>query len=87
MWKQLGIKMTKYADPKRTLPIVYKVGNAVILSTAHLELKWPSRNLDHKFIDSFQIQQLLSPTVLRLMHPNNCKTHSKMYVAEVERFV
>ena len=54
-------RMSKFANTRRTPPPVYKVGNAVMLSTAHLTLKRPSRILDHKFIRPFQIQQLISP--------------------------
>ena len=46
-------RMTKYADTRRTPPPAYKVGDAVMLSTAHLKLKRPSRKLDHKFIGPF----------------------------------
>ena len=33
--------------------------DAVMLSTAHLTLKRPSRKLDHKFIGPFLTQQLI----------------------------
>ena len=49
-------RMTKYADTGRTPHPAYKVGNAVMLSTADLKLKTPSWKLDHKFIAPFQIQ-------------------------------
>ena len=80
-------RMTKYADTRRTPPPAYKVGNAVMLSTAHLKLKRPSQKLDHKFIGPFQIQQLISPTALRLTLPHKWKTHPTFHVAEVEPFV
>ena len=62
-------RMTKYADTRRTTPWAYKVGDAVMPSTAHLKLKRPSRKMDHKFIGPFQIQQLISPTAVRLTLP------------------
>ena len=37
-------RMSKYANTRRIPPPAYKVGNAVMLSTAHLTLKRPSRN-------------------------------------------
>ena len=58
-----------------------------MLSTAHLKLKRPARKLDHKFIGPFQIQQLISPTAVRLTHPHKWKTHPTFHVAEVEPFV
>ena len=63
-------RMTKYADTRRIPPLAYRVGNAVMLSTAHLKLKRASRKLDHKFICLFQIQQLISRTLvgLTLLH-------------------
>ena len=45
--------MTKYADTKRAPPLAYKVGDVVMLSTARLTLKRPSRQLDYKFISPF----------------------------------
>ena len=63
-------RMIKYANTRRTPPLAYKVGDAVMLSTAHLTLKRPSRKLDQKFIGPFQIQQLISPTVVRLTLPH-----------------
>ena len=48
-------RITKYADTRRKPPPAYKVGDAVMLSTAHLKLKSPSRKLDHKFIGPIQI--------------------------------
>ena len=80
-------RMMKYADTRRTPPLAYKVGDAVMLSTAHLKLKRPSRKLDHKFIGPFQIQQLISPTAVRLTLPHQWKTHPTFHVAEVEPFV
>ena len=47
-------RMTKYTDTRRTPPTAYKVGVAVMLSTAHLKLKRPSRKSDHKFIGHFR---------------------------------
>ena len=79
--------MAKYADTRRTPPPAYKVGDAVMLSTAHLKLKRPSRKLDHKFIGPFQIQQLITPTAVRLTLPHQWKTHPTFHVTEVEPFV
>ena len=79
--------MSKYADTRRTPPPAYKVGDAVLLSTARLKLKRPSWKLNHKFISPFQIQQLISPTAVRLTLPNNWKTHPTFHVTEVEPFV
>ena len=80
-------RMTKYADTSRTPPLAYKVGDAVMLSTAHLKLRRPSWKLDHKFIGPFQIQQLISTTAVRLTLPHKWKTHPTFHVAEVEPFV
>ena len=77
----------KYTDTRRTPPLAYKVGNVVMLSTAHLSLKRPSRKLDYKFIGPFQIQPLISPTAVRLTLPYEWKTHPTFHIAEVEQFV
>ena len=79
--------MTKYADTRRMTPPADKVGDAVMLSSAHLKLRRPSRKLDHKFIGPFQIQQLISPTAVRLTLPQKWKTHPTFHVADVEPFV
>ena len=79
--------MTKYADTRRAPPPAYKVGDAVMLSTAHLTLQRPSRKLDHKFISPFQIQQLISPTAVRLTLPHKWRTHPTFHVADVEPFM
>ena len=79
--------MTKYADTGRTPLPAYKVGDAVMLSTAHLSLNGPSRKLDHKFIGPFQIQQLIFPTAVRLTLPHKWRTHPTFYVAVVKPFV
>ena len=80
-------RMTKYADTRRTPPLAYKLGDAVILSAAHLTLKRPSRKLHHIFIGHFQIQKLISPIAVRLTHPYQWKTHPTFHIAEVEPFV
>ena len=80
-------RITKYADTRRTAPPAHKEGDAVMLSTAHLKLKRPSWKLDHKFIGPFQIQQLISPTAVRLTLPHKWKTHPTFHVAEVKPFV
>ena len=80
-------RMIKYADTRRTPPPAYKVGDAVMLSTAHLKLKRPSQKLDHKFSGPFQIQQLISPIAVRLTLPHQWKTHPTFDVAEVKPFM
>ena len=59
-------RMTNFADTRWTLPQDYKVGDGVMLSTANLKLKRPSRKLNNKIIGPFQIHQLISSTVVRL---------------------
>ena len=80
-------QMTKYTDTRRTPPPAYKVDDAVMLSTANLTLKRPSRKLDQKFFGPFQIQQLISPTEVRLTLPHKWGTYPTFHVAEVEPFV
>ena len=80
-------RMTKYTDTRRTPPPAYKVGDAVMLSTAHLKLRRPSQKLDHKFIGPFQIPPVISHTAVRLTLPHLWKTHPTFHVAEVEPFV
>ena len=80
-------QMMKYAYTRRTPSPAYKVGDAVMLSTSHLTLKRPSRKLDHKFISPFQIQQLISPTAVRLTLPHKWRTHPTFHVAAVKPFL
>ena len=79
--------MTKYADTRRKPPPAYKVGDAVMLSTAHLKIKRPSWKLDHKFIGPFQIPQLIYPTAVTLTLSHKWKTHCTFHIAEVKPFV
>ena len=80
-------RITKYTNTRRTPPPAYKVGNAVMLSTTYLKFKMCSRKLDHEFIGPIQIQQLISPTAVRLTVPHKWKTHPTFHVAECEPFV
>ena len=80
-------KMSKYSNTRRTPPPAYNVGDAVMLSTAHLKLGRPSLKLDHKFIRPFQIQQFISPTEVRLTHPHQWNTHTTFQIIEVELLV
>ena len=80
-------RITKYSDTRRTPPPAYNVGDAVMLSTAHLKLGRPSLKLDHKFIRPFQIQQFISPTEVRLTHPHQWNTHTTFQIIEVELLV
>ena len=82
-----GERMPKYTESRRTPPLAYKVGDDVMLSTAHLKLKRPSPKLDQHFISPFQIQQHISPTVLRLTLRHKWKMHPTFHVTDVELFV
>ena len=77
-------RMIKYTDTRRTPPLAYKVSDAVMLTTAHLKLKRPSRKLEYKCIGPFQIQHLISPTAVRLTLPHQWNTHPTFHVVEVK---
>ena len=59
--------MMKYTDTNRRPFPAYKVNDVVMLFSNYLSLKRPSWELELKFIGLFQIQQLISTTMVRIM--------------------
>ena len=76
--------MAQYADPKRKEAPAYAIGDAVMLSTRHLQLKRPSKKLGHKFIGPFEIEKVVSSIAVRLTLPQGWRTHPTFHVSEVE---
>ena len=80
-------RMAKYVDQSRSEASRFKEGDIVMLSTRNLKIKRPSKKLDHKFIRSFQIEKLVSPSAIRLMLPQRWCTHPTFHVSEREPFI
>ena len=79
-------RMGKYADKHRTTPPTYKIGDLVMLSSRTIKTKRPSKKLDHKFHGPFKVEQVISPTAIRLTLPAKWKKHPTFHVSEIEPF-
>ena len=79
--------MSENTDNRRIPPLAYQIGDPVMLSTRHIKTKKPSRMLDYKYLGPFQIDKVISPTVVRLILPQKWKTHPSFHVSELEPLV
>lgn len=80
-------QMIKNTDTRCIPPLAYKISNPVILSVKHIKTKKSSRKLDHKFLNLFQIDKIMSPTTVWLILPQKWKTHPSFHVSEIEPFI
>ena len=80
-------RMTKNTDTRPIPPLVYKIGDPIMLSTNHIKMKRPSRKTDYKFLILFQIDKIISPTAVRLILPKKWKSHPAFNVSEIEPFI
>jgi hypothetical protein len=64
----LHLAAQKYRERNAPLlaPHAYKVGDMVLLSTEHVELKLPCRKLSPKFIGPFKVVELLGPNAVKI---------------------
>ena len=64
----LHLAAQKYRERNAPLlaPHAYKVGDMVLLSTEHVELKLPCKKLSPKFIGPFKVLELLGPNAVRI---------------------
>ena len=79
--------MSENTDNRHIPPLAYKIGDPVMLSTRHIRTKKPSRKLDYKYLDPFQIDNVISPTAVQLILPQKWKTHPSFHVSELEPFI
>ena len=56
--------MAKYADLLLLEVPKYSMGNAIMLSTRNVQMKRPSKKLDHRFIGPFQVEKVISPSAV-----------------------
>jgi len=79
-------RMRRYADPARTEPPAYQVGNMVMLNGRNIKTRRPSKKLDHKNHGPFQIEKIVSPLAVRLTLPRKWKIHNVFHVSLLEPY-
>jgi len=62
-------RMRRYTDPHPKEPIVYQVGDLVILNGRNIQTRCPSQKLDHKNHGPFQVEKVISPLAVKLTLP------------------
>ena len=77
-------QMGKYADKHRAAPPTYRVRDLVMLSSRTIKTKRPSKKLDHKFHSPFQVEQIVSPTAVRLTLPAKWKKHPTFHISKTQ---
>ena len=70
----------RYYDRKH-LPITFKKGDQVLLSTKNLKLKQPSRKLAPKFVGPFQVRDAVGSQAYRLWLPPAYRIHDVFHVS------
>ena len=65
--------------------LVFKVGDKVLLSSAHIQLAfqvaWPSKKLQSRFIGLYLIVEIISPVAYCLALPPTLKIHLVFHVS------
>jgi len=79
-------RMRRYEDPNRKPPPAYQVGDLVMLNGRNIKTRRPSRKMDHKNHGPFQIEKIISPLAVRLMHPRKWKIHNVFHVSLLEPY-
>ena len=79
-------RLRRYTDPNRKEPPAYQVGNLVMLNSRNIKTRRPSKKLDHKNHDHFQIEEIVSPLAIRLTLPRKWKIHNVFHVLLLEPY-
>ena len=77
-------RQEEYANRSRR-PLVFRVGDLVLLSSAHITLASqstrPSKKLQHRYIGPYHIAQVISPVAYKLNLPANMRVHPVFHVS------
>jgi len=79
-------RMRRYTDPARKEPPAYQVGDLVMLNGRNIETRRPSKKLDHKNHDPFQIEKIVSLLAVRLTLPRKWKIHNVFHLSLLEPY-
>jgi hypothetical protein len=79
-------RMRRYLDPKRKDNPAYQIGDLVMLNGRSIQIRRPSRKLDHKNHGPFQIKRIVSPLAVKLTLPRKWKIHDVFHVSLVEPY-
>jgi len=74
-------QMHWYTDPNRKEPPAYQVGDLVMFSRCNIQMRHPSRKLDHKNHGPFQIEKIVSPLAVHLTLPQKWKISNIFHVS------
>jgi hypothetical protein len=79
-------KYKHYADRKRKLAPLYKVGDLVWLSTSNLKSQRPSKSLDYTRLGPFKIKEQVNDLAFKLELPAHMKIHNVFHVNLLEPY-
>ena len=78
--------MSRYYDKRSKEALKMKVGNLVIVSSKNLRTRRPSKKLDHKMQDPFEIEKVVSPNAVMLKLPRRWRLHNMLQVSLLEPY-
>jgi len=79
-------RMRRYTNPDRREPPAYQIGDLVMLNGRNIRTRQPSKKLDHKNHDPFQIEKIDSPLAVGLTLPRKWKIHNIFHVSLLEQY-
>lgn len=83
-WDNALARQAKYYNKKHK-PLTLKIGDLVLLSTKHLQLKNTTRKLNPKFIGPFRIDKRIGTQAYRLILPTKyLKLHNVFHISLLE---
>jgi len=84
-WEVASGQQTR-AYNKNHIPMQFKIGDLVMLSTKNLKQKRPSKKLSHRYIGPFQVQDAIGKQAYRLNLPEKYKIHNVFHVSYLEPY-
>jgi len=85
-WKHAAEAQAKYYN-KNHIPIQFKTGSLVLLSTKNLRLDVASKKLAPKFIGPFRVLEPVGKQAYRLLLPSAYRIHNVFHVSRLEKFI
>jgi len=79
-------RMQRSSDPASKEPLVYQVGDLVILNARNIKTRHPMKKLDHKSHGPFQIKKTVSPLAVHLTSRRKWKIHNIFHDSFLEPY-